>query len=328
MIIIIVCIILMLLTWGFYFKSIREGNDPHAANYTMPISFSGEQTNNNEKIKVPQIIESNNGASITLNNNVNMKGHVNMEERKFVTFGKGDAISANNNWGGRNELEIVGVGNCNNGCNRYIHMWDDVVVDRNLNVNNGDITLQNGHWMNVNGGGINTEGLNTNWQNVNWLNVNWGDINIKNGHGINTNWLNSNGVINSNGDINSNGGNVNVNNGNVNVNNGNLNLNNWHGMFANWFRINDTDYVQGIQMGRVYGRVDGYINFPKQFVNDNVFVFTSRLNGDARALVTINIWEVSRNGFRFFQEWGKDHGHYKIAMGWTNDPFSWIAFCS
>jgi hypothetical protein len=300
--IIIVCIILMLIIWGFYFKSIREGNDPNAANYTMPISFTGEKVDKNEKITIPQIIQTNNNENMTFNNDVNMTGHVNMQEKKFVTFGKGDAISANNNWGGRNELEIVGVGSCSNGCNRYIHMWDDVVVDRNLNVNNdlvvnnslyvnnGDITIQNGHWLQIKGGGINT------------------------------NWVNTGG-INSSGDINSNSG-------NVNINNGNLNLNNWHGMFANWFRLNNTSYVQGIQMGRVYDQSEGYVSFPNQFVNDNVFVFTSRLNGDSRALVTINIWEVSRYGFRFFQEWGRDHGGYKIEMGWTYDPFSWIAFCS
>jgi anionic cell wall polymer biosynthesis LytR-Cps2A-Psr (LCP) family protein len=119
--IIIVCIILMLIIWGFYFKSIREGNDPNAANYTMPISFTGEKVDKNEKITIPQIIQTNNNENMTFNNDVNMTGHVNMQEKKFVTFGKGDAISAtisaNNNWGGRNELEIVGVGSCSNGCN-------------------------------------------------------------------------------------------------------------------------------------------------------------------------------------------------------------------
>jgi len=192
--IIIVCIILLLIVWGVYFKYIREGMDPNSANYTMPISFSGEKDNKNEKIKVPQFIETNNGEPITLVNDTNVAGvtnlkdtnvagvtnlkdtnvtgvtnlkdtnvagHLNMTEKMFVTFGKGDAISANNKWGGeRNELEIVGVGNCDNGCNRYIHMWDDVVVERNLNVKNGDITIQNGHWLQMKGGGINTEGIN------------------------------------------------------------------------------------------------------------------------------------------------------------------------
>jgi len=151
----------MLVTWGFYFKSVREGNDPHAENYTMPISFTGEKNNRNETIKIPENAETNNGQYLSLNNGLNIK---------------------NGHW--LNMAGGINTGGINTD-------WENVNW---LHVNHGDINIHNGHWMNVNGGGINTEGLNTNWQNVNWLNVNWGDINIKNGHGINTNWLNTNGI--------------------------------------------------------------------------------------------------------------------------------------
>jgi hypothetical protein len=60
--IIILCIILLVITWGIYFKLfIKEGNDPNADNYTMPISFSG---NNSDNIKIPQMVESNNGKDL------------------------------------------------------------------------------------------------------------------------------------------------------------------------------------------------------------------------------------------------------------------------
>ena len=77
-IIIIICIFFIILTWVVYFKLlIKEGNDPNVANYTMPISFSGE--GDNKTINIPPIVTSNNGrlnlnATTTINANTTING--------------------------------------------------------------------------------------------------------------------------------------------------------------------------------------------------------------------------------------------------------------
>ena len=183
--IIILCIILLLIVWIFYFTYMREGLDPKEANYTMPISFSGEKTSNSEKIKIPQFIETNNNQPLSLVNETNMMGHVRIPKNTPIEFGAGETKEVNagkityGTWDDK-ALCIVGGGGAAGQGTRKVHVWDDLIVNNDLNVTNN---------LKVNNT-INTGGLNTDWQNVNWLNVNHGDINIKNGHGISTNWLN------------------------------------------------------------------------------------------------------------------------------------------
>ena len=328
MYIIIVCIILLLVTWVFYFKSVKEGNDPHAANYTMPISFTGEKNSNTEKIKVPQFIETNNGQNITLVNDTNLGGNLNMNQKKVIGLGSGHSlITTNQNWGGRNELEIVGAGNCDNGCNRYIHMWDDVVVDRNLNVNNGNLNVNNDlnmkqhKFINFQNGSFITS--KHNWENDpnslqivgcdgnggrrihmwdhvcvnNNLEVKHGDLHVQNGHGIHTNWMNTGG-------INTDWENVN-----------HLNVGNSHTM-------------RGMQAGSNWeGRDNGYINFNPWFSTNKVFVLITKINGhDDPQMVTYTAHNISERGFNYRQAGTYQGSDWAYVTHWPGTAFNWVAF--
>jgi hypothetical protein len=140
------------------------------------------------------------------------------------------------------------------------------------------------------------------------MNVNGGGINTI---GINTQWENVDWLH--------------VNHGDINVHNGHGINTSW--MNANWIKINDTAHVQGIQMGRVYNRGEGYFHFPKPFVNDSVFIFTSRLDGNDGYITTVGIRNVSRWGFNFYQRNVWNVGNWCVGMGQSGEPFSWIAFC-
>ncbi len=327
MIIIIVCIILMLLTWGFYFKSIREGNDPHAANYTMPISFSGEKDSKNERVKVPQFIETNNGESLNFVNDTNAGGHTNLKDTDIrgpvripintpIEFGAGENKEINagkityGTWHDKG-LCIVGGGGAPGQGPRQVHVWDDLTVDNNLYVNNGDITVQNAHWLQMKGGGINTEGINTNWQNVNWLNVNWGDINIKNGHGMNTEWLNTNGVNIKNKQY--------IGGMQFGWCDGNMPYRE-HGKSRNGLNVNENAY--------------GWCSFNTPFDTDSVYIITNRNGGDSydtlwshgcSRIGQTNVWGQNRNGFYFRSSYVNDKGWFNCYFSRGDFPFFWFA---
>ena len=236
--IIILCIILLLIVWTFYFKYLREGLDPKEANYTMPISFSGEKTSNSEKMNIPQFIETNNGQPLSLVNETNMMGHVRIPKNTPIEFGAGETKEVNAGkitYGTFHDkaLCVVGGGGAAGQGTRKVHVWDDLIVNNDLNVTNNINVTKDLNVTNT----INTGGINTNWQNVNN-----GDININNGH-----WLKMNG-----------GGGVSTNY-----------------LDTNHINIQGKQAIYGIQVGkRGEGQgISGTVKFPNAFGGNNVIVF-------------------------------------------------------
>jgi len=141
-----------------------EGLEANTKKYSMPISFSGDQSTKNEKMKVPQYIETNNGENLTLINDTNIKGTIKIPKNTPIEFGAGenkqtDAGKITYGTLHDNGLCIVGGGGAQGQGARQVHVWDDLTVDRNLDVKYGDINIKNNH------------GINTNWLKTNELTV-------------------------------------------------------------------------------------------------------------------------------------------------------------
>lgn len=98
-------------------------------------------------------------------------------------------------------------------------------------------------------------------------------------------------------------------------------------------KINNSSNIKGIRIGWVAGR-KGRVNFNPPFNGNFVVVTTTKSNREwntqdgGNFYITIQVYNVSRNGFNFSQRSGAAEPGYKFSSGDTDFGFNWIAICA
>lgn len=296
----------------------------------------------NADIRGPLLV---NGAT-TLNQEIkipnNVPVHFGFETNKQVDAGK---ISYGS-WGLNDTLSIVGGGQIP----RKVKIWDDLSVASNLKTGNNTTT----NTLNVNSEAY-VNSLNTNSLNV----YNNGEIkmpkHVPMHFGVGQNKEGNAGKI-SYGSYGFDDslcivgggqfprkvkmwdeltvfGNATVKSLNVNENATVKNLIVKENATTDSLKINNSSNIKGIRIGWVAGR-KGRVNFNPPFNGNFVVVTTTKSNREwntedgGKFYITIQVYNVSRNGFNFSQRSGAAEPGYSFSSGDTDFGFNWIAICA